>query len=197
MISLNTFFEKISYQKIVAPLVDVMTTHFKEFAGARIRFNETVALLEYELEEGRTPSVSDAVDAIYQQIGSSILFSCYQGLKANLNHFIDPISRTFLDVDPDIYLREDVAGQITDYQNALRVQEKFYAALSPLQKDKYESITAYVSYLETLGPKLAHYYGYILGNQLFPHIIPGYIVDYPLTLRYRHMLEQYLGVSIN
>ena len=41
------------------------------------------------------------------------------------------------------------------------------------------------------------YYGYILGNQLFPHMIPGYIADSQLTLRYRNMLENYLGTSVN
>ncbi len=197
MISVNTFFEKISYKEIVGALVDVMAANFEEFAADQARFNETITLLENELGEGGSPSVSDEIDAIYQQIGSSILFSCFLGLKANLDHFIDPICRTFLDVDPDIYLREDVAEQLPDYHNALRVQEKFYAILSPAQKDKYENIIAYISHLKTVGPKLAHYYGYVLGNQFFPHVILGYVEDLPLTLRYRRTLKEFLGVSIN
>ena len=55
---------------------------------------------------------------------------------------------------------------------------------------------AEISHLETVGPKLAHYYGYVLGNQLFPHVIPGYVADPQLTLRYRHTLEAYFGVHI-
>ena len=196
MISVNTFIEKTSYKEIVASLVDVMAANFEEFAADQVRFNETISLLKNELGEGISPSVSDEIDAISQQIGSSLLFSCFLGLKANLDHFVDPICRTFLDVDSDIYLREDVAGQLPDYQNALRMQEKFYAVLSPAQKDKYVNIIAYITHLETVGPKLAHYYGYVLGNQLFPHMIPGYVVDYQLTLQYRRMLEEYLGTRI-
>ena len=197
MITVNTFFEEISFKEIVASLVDVMAANFEEFAADQTRFNETITLLENELGEEVSPSVSDIVDSIDQQISSSLLFACFLGLKANLDHFTDPICRTFLDVDSDIYLREDVAGQLPDYQNALRVQEKFYAVLSLAQKDKYVNVIAYISHLETVGPKLAHYYGYMLGNQLFPHMIPGYVEDLHLTLRYRHMLEEYLGISIN
>ena len=196
MISVETFFEKISYKEIVTSLVGVMTENFEDFAADQIRFNETIALLENELGEDATPCVSDMVDAIHQQFGSRLLFSCFLGLKENLDHFIKPISRTFLDVDPEIYLREDVAKHFPDYQNAERVQEQFYAALSPNQQDRYEDITTYICHLETVGPKLAHYYGYVLGNQLFPHVIPGYVADWRLSLRYRHILENYLGISV-
>lgn len=197
MISVETFFEKISYKEIVAALVSVMAENFEDFAADQIRFNETIALLENELGEDAAPSVSDMVDSIHQQIGSCLLFSCFLGLKANLDHFVDPIGRTFLDVDPETYLREDIAKHFPDYQNAVRVQEQFYATLSPEQKDKDEDITTYISHLETVGPKLAHYYGYMLGNQLFPRVIPGYIADSQLTLQYRHMLEEFFCICIN
>ena len=196
MISVKTFFEEISYKEVVASLVDVMAKDFEDFATDRDRFNETITLLENELGNEVSPSVSDIIDAIDQQIGSSLLFSCFLGLKANLDHYIDPIGRTFLDVDPETCLREDIAKQFPDYQNAVRVQEQFYAALSLEQKDKYEDMTTYISHLETVGPKLAHYYGYVLGNQLFPHVIPGYVADWRLSLRYRHILENYLGISV-
>ncbi len=196
MISVNTFFEKISYREIVATLVDVMAENFEDFATDRDRFNETITLLAKELKDGSSPSVSDMVDAIDQQIGSRLLFSCFLGLKANFDHFIDPIGRTFLDVDTEVYLRENIAKHFPDYKKARRVQEQFYAALSPKQQDKYEDISIYISHLETVGPKLAHYYGYVLGNQLFPRVIPGYVADYQLTLRYRHLLKNHLGICL-
>lgn len=96
MISVNTFIEKTSYKEIVASLVDVMAANFEEFAADQVRFNETISLLKNELGEGISPSVSDEIDAISQQIGSSLLFSCFLGIKANLDHFIDPISSIFI-----------------------------------------------------------------------------------------------------
>ena len=189
----NKFIEKVSYKEIVASLVDIMATNFEDFAMELARFQKTISLLENELGEDSSSCVAEEIAAIDQQIGSILLFSFFLGFKANLDHFIDPIGRTFLDVDAETYLREDVAKRLSNYRNAQCVQEQFYTGLTPTQQERYEDITAYISHLETVGPKLAHYYGYMLGNQLFPHIIPGYGADMLLTLQYRHMLENYLG----
>ena len=45
--------------------------------------------------------------------------------------------------------------------------------------------------------KLAHYYGYLAGNELLYFLIPGYHADTVLDIRYSHMLEQYFGRSLN
>lgn len=164
MISASTLFEKISYKEIVALLVEVMAANFEDFSADQARLNKTFSILENELQNTTAPSVKGVVDAIDRQIGSSLLFSFFLGLKANLDHYIDPVGRTFLDVDAETYLREDLSTQLPDYQNAQLVQEQFYAALSPAQQDQYGDIIAYISHLETVGPKLAHYYGYMLGN---------------------------------
>lgn len=196
MLSVNKFFEKVSYKEIVASLVEVMAENFEDFAEDQARFQETITWFGNELKNEISPSVTDIVDAIEQQIGSIVVFSYFLGLKANWDHFIDPIGRTFLDVDAETYLREDMAKQLPDYQNAQRMQEQFYAVLTLTQQDQYEDIITYICHLETVGPKLAHYYGYMLGNQLFPRIIPGYGEDTPFTFQYRNMLENYLGIYI-
>ena len=193
----RNIFEKISYKEIVTKLVDFMTANSGEFAADRIHFTETISWLETELGQDASPSVAELVDSVEQQIGSTLLFSCCLGIKANLDHFINPIGHTFLDVDPEIYLRENIARQLPDYQRAQDVQEQLYKSLSCSQKEKYDdAITTYISHLETVGPKLAHYCGYLLGNQLFPRIIPGYISDTQLLVQYRHMLKVYCGLNI-
>ena len=197
MLSENALFPKISYKEIVTKLADVLARNSEEFHEDLAHFNETISLLEAELEQDTSPSVADLVDAIHQQIGSTLLFSCCLGLKANLDHFIDPVSRTFLDVDPEIYLRENIARQLPDYLQAQHVQEQFYRTLSPKQKEKYDDgITTYICHLETVGPKVAHYYSYMLGNQLFPHAVPGYVTDTQLSLQYRYMLETDCGINV-
>ncbi|MBO5836991.1 MAG: hypothetical protein J6Q92_03760 [Oscillospiraceae bacterium] len=197
MLSVNKFFEEVSYKEIVASLVEIMAENFEDFAADQARYKKSLSWSEKELAEGTALSVEKLVNAIDQQIGSTILFSYFLGLKANWDHFIDPIGRTFLDVDTEVYLREDMAKRLPDYQNAQRTQEQFYASLTPAQQERYEDITSYICHLETVGPKLAHYYGYLLGNQLFPRIIPGYGEDTPFTFQYRNILENYLGIRIN
>lgn len=196
MLSTNKFFEKVNYKEIVVSLTEVMFENFEDFAADQARFKETISWLETELVDGVSPSVLELVDAIDQQIGSTVVFSYFLGLKANRDHFVAPIARTFLDVDAEVYLREDMAKRLPDYQKAERVQNRFYAALTPAQQERYEDISAYICHLEAVGLKLAHYYGYLLGNQLFPRIIPGYGADAPLTLQYQIKLEDYLGSSI-
>ena len=194
MILASTFLKEISYREMVESLVDVMAANFEDFAAEYAHFRETIAQLESQQEDGA--SVSEMLEAMEQQIGSRLVFSFFLGLKANLDHYHDPVCRTFIDIDPEIYLRENVAQQLPDYQNAKCIQKKFYTALTAVQQEMYEDISSYISYLETVGPKLAHYYGYIQGNKLFPHIIPGYVEDRQLTLRYSLLLEDYFAIKM-
>ena len=193
MQSVTTLLENFNDRKIVAFLEDAMAANFEDFAADQVRFKETLASLKSQLETSVSSSVAELEHAIYHRIGAMILFSCFLGFKANLDHFIDPVRRTFLDADAETYLREDMVRRLPDYLNAQQVQEQLYTLLSPAQQD---SITTYISHLETVGPKLAHYCGYLLGDWLFPRIIPGYGADTQLTLRYRQMLEDYLGIRI-
>ena len=195
MMTANTLLKKYSYREIVESLEAAMADKFADFASEQMRFHKAISALE-NLEKGNAPSAREAVEAIYRQIGSGLLFAFFLGMKANFDHFIDPIGRTFLEVDAEVYLREETAKQLPDYQSAQLVKRRFFAAQVPEYQELYEDIIAYISYLETVGPKLAHYYGYTTGNQLFPHIIPGYCADTRLTSRYSHMLENYLGVSL-
>jgi hypothetical protein len=105
------------------------------------------------------------------------------------------VERTFLEVDSEVYLREDMAHMLPDYICAQETRTQFYAQLSIEQQKIYQGINAHVCYLETAGPKLAHYFGYILGNDLLQRIVPGYRPDYVLTRKYTAMLENYFGVS--
>ena len=63
-------------------------------------------------------------------------------------------------------------------------------------QDIFEPIISYKSVLEVSGMKLAHYFGYLLGNQLFYRSIPGYHSDAMLDLRYRCLLEDYFGCKL-
>ncbi len=44
--------------------------------------------------------------------------------------------------------------------------------------------------------KLAHYYGYLMGNELLAHCLPGYHSDMVLDINYTRMIEQYFGCRI-
>ena len=59
--------------------------------------------------------------AIDTQIASDLLFSTVLGLSANLEHFLKPISRTFLDMETAIYLRTSVVHSLPQYTKAQEI----------------------------------------------------------------------------
>ena len=189
MLSMRTIKEYLTSHQIVETFVQWMAKEYEEFAADYQRYMDAMDTLRQELGD----SVTDEIDAIEKQCASDLLFSGLLGLKANLDNFIDPVARNFLDVDFEIYLREETAHRLPAYEQAQKVRDQFYATLTPAQKEIYEDVITYSSHLETVGPKLAHYLGYILGNELLPRVVPGYHSDMVLTIKYNTMMEDYFG----
>ena len=76
-------------------------------------------------------------------------------------------------------------------------RDAFLARLPQQHDELFEALIGYMSYLETTGPKLAHYFGYILANDFLPNIVPGYHTDKVLTMQYGSMLADYLGIKVS
>lgn len=189
MITMENVMEQLTGKAIVDALIHTLSRSFEDFAATKERYDKAMASLREEIGD----AVQDEITAIEQQTASNLLFSGFLGLKANLDHFGDPVARNFLDVDTETYLRENTARRLPAYCQAQEIRNRFYELLTSEQKKLHEDITAYSCYLETTGPKLAHYFGYILGNDLLQRIVPGYHDDPVLTMQYRTMLELYFG----
>lgn len=174
-------------------LVMYLENNFKSFLPVKSRYLEALEQFRKELGNDVSPSVDDLVDAIESQTASTLFYSGVLGFKNNWDHFVDPMARTVLDVDFEVYLSESTARRFPKYRQAQAVIDSFCALLAPQQKESYESIIEYISYLETVGPKMAHYYGYVLGNDILYDLVPGYYPDKVLTMQYRLMLARYLG----
>ncbi len=177
MIDVKTIMEQLTGQALTNSLIEFLEQHCEDFPEIREKYQEAIA----QTEKGK--ELEDAIDA---QTASDLLFSAALGLKANLDHFRDPIARTFLEVDPEIYLRESVAHSLPQYIEAQKVRAAAEAN---------DAIIEYTTYLETVGPKLAHYFGYLLGDELLPRIVPGYQPDLILTIRYRDWVRTYMGID--
>lgn len=191
MTTMQDVVEQLTGDRIVDALIQTMSEKFEDFSEAKTRYEDAMCILKSELGADTVPSVEDDEDAIQKQIASDLFFSGILGLKANLDHFINPIAQNFLDVDTETYLRENTAHRLPEYEKAQQVHNRFYAQLSSEQRKVYEDAITYISHLETTGPKLAHYYGYLLGNELLPRIVPGYHSDDVLTIKYRMMLRDF------
>ncbi len=191
MLSIKAILPNLTEHNVVEAFVQWLAKEYKDFAVDYQRYIDAIDALRKELGD----AVTDEIDAIEHQCASDLLFSCLLGLKANLDNFIDPVARNFLDADFAVYLREKTAHRLPEYERAQAVRDRFYARLTSTQREIYEDVITYASHLETVGPKLAHYYGFLLGNMLLPRVVPGYHTDSVLTIRYTNMLTQYFGDS--
>lgn len=190
MITTQTILNQLQGEELYNSLIHLITEEFEDFAAIRKDYEQAMDTLQSKLGEH---SVTNAMDAIRQQTVSNLLFSGFLGLKANLDNFINPLARNFLGADFETYLREETAHRLPKYAQAQSVLDQFYTSLSADQKVLYGDVIAYICYLDTIAPKLAHYCGYLLGNELLPRIIPGYHTDAALTSRYHIMMGDYLG----
>lgn len=195
MVTTQKTLEQLTGKQIVREFEVYLAEQFDSFSDVRKRYLGAVAHLRNELGADISPSVDDMVDAIEQQTISNLLFAGTLGIKSNLDHFMDPMARTVLDVDFPVFLRDETAIRLPEYVKAQNTIDAFFALLTPAQKELFEDVLEYISYLEAISPKLAHYYGYILGNQILHRLVPGYHSDEVLTIRYRSMLEKHLGFT--
>ena len=197
MVTTQKVLEQMTSKQIVRELEAYLEAHFSSFAVERTRFIEAVDQLRNVLDPEASPTVDDTLNAIDKQTVSNLLFSGMLGFKSNLDHFIDPMARTVLEVDYPVFLREDTAMRLPEYVKAQTTIDAFFALLSQQHDELLEALIGYISYLETTGPKLAHYFGYILANDFLPNIVPGYHTDKVLTMQYGSMLADYLGIKVS
>lgn len=193
MVNTHTIPDFLTGNEVSEALLLWISEIFEDFSEVQAQYRQAVQDLQKAL---RTEQLSSVMDAVATQTSSNFLFSVALGLKANLDNFTDPVGRYFLDVDSEVYLRENTAHHLPKYVQAQNVLDYFYISLNSEQKEMYDSIIAYCSYLETVVPKLGHYYGYILGNRLLPLIVPGYHEDPMLNIRYRMLLKDYWGKRV-
>ena len=185
----KAIWEHLTGKHITEVFIDLMGEMFGDFSQVR---NGYLTAME-KLKKTQADRCLAEMNAIDNQLQSLVLFSGMLGLKANLDYFKDPIAHNFLDVDSEVYLREETAHQLPAYAKAQQARDAFFARLSSEEQKIYDAVTEYTCYLETVAPKLAHYYGYMLGNELLPQVIPGYHPDTLQTTRYEATLSQYWG----
>lgn len=193
---MKAILESLTSANMVKKLTAFMEKNCEDFPECKRKYIECVETLKIELGAELNPSVEDMALAIEQQVASDLIYSAYLGFKANLDYFRNPVANNFLNVDMETYLRETTAHRLPAHENAQRVIDCFHEQLTDVQKERAIAIVEYVSYLETIGPKLTHYYGFIFANEFLARVEPAYSPDIPLTYAYRRMLQDYLQIKL-
>lgn len=188
---IQTLVEQLTGSEMVNAFVEQMLEHIDGFRAEHNRYLSAVDKLKAEVGD----TMDDVVSAIHKRTATVLFLAGFLGLKMNWDHFVNPMTPncTWPQVDYKDYLREDLSHSLPEYQLADAFLSNFFHSLTAAQQKTYDAIMEYEDHLLTAGPKLAHYYGYLLGNTLLYHLIPGYHPDTVLTIQYNTMLDAYFN----
>ena len=170
-----------------------------KFAQEERQYFSAVDALESGIGNTISPSASEFIAAKEQKICAELVYTFWLGVQQNLECFQNPINTMFLKMDYEDFHRERRMATLPQVQHALKTINAFHEVLRQrpgFNHELTEGITSYITYLETVGYKLAHYFGFIFADQFLEHVIPGYRSDMVTTMQYERELEDYLGLDL-
>ena len=180
-------------KSVVTDLADVIRANDKEFVESEKKYLAAVEMLRTNLPTDLTPSLDEFLEAWETDIISAVAYAGYLGFRVNLENFHHPIGIDFVWKDTIDYLKEHLFGHFPiNYRNS-NIRDQFYKNLPEGFQSLHDDILDYFVHLECTGPKLAHYAGYIIANNILPWVEPGYREDYCQTLAFTAETEKYMG----
>ena len=131
--------------------------------------------------------------AIDMQMGVAMLWVGIQGLKMNYQHFVDPFAGncTCPNFNYADFPRLELYFELSTHKAAGKYIDQFRESIPDEYEDMWDDILDYQVALEYDGMKLAHFYGYLAGNELLRHCVPGYVPDIHLTDAYMALIENW------
>ena len=187
--------KQFTSRTILESMADLFRQNVEEFADDEERMLTAIATLKNQLPADFSPSVDTYISAHENDVLSRIVYAGYNGFQINRDNFHAPYGIDFTRWEAFDIAKEHIIGQLPASIEAHAVIDAFCKAIPDDLRECCRRISDYFTHFECAGPKLAHYAGYILGNQLLPLIVPGYRMDLVQTTRYDHEIEMYLGYA--
>ena len=180
-------------KSVIADLADLLRANDTDFAESEKNYYAAVEKLRAALPAEQTPTLDAYLSACETDVISVVAYAGYLGFRVNLENFHHPIGIDFVRLDTIDYLKDHLFGHFPiNYRNS-QVREAFYKSLPEGLQNLEDSVQDYFTHLECTGPKLAHYAGYIIANNILPWVEPGYREDYCQTLAFTAETEKYMG----
>ena len=180
-------------KSVIADLADLLRANDTDFAESEKNYYAAVEKLRAALPAEQTPTLDEYLSACETDVISVVAYAGYLGFRVNLENFHHPIGIDFVRLDTIDYLKDHLFGHFPiNYKNS-HVREAFYKSLPEGLQCLEDSIQDYFTHLECAGPKLAHYAGYIIANNILPWVEPGYREDYCQTMAFSAETEKYMG----
>lgn len=200
MYTVKSVMSQLTDPKVVLQNVsDTLRRIDPNFLQEEQQYLRAVDALKEAVGNSVSPTASEYIAAREQEICAELIYVAWLGFQQNLECFQNPINTMFLKMDYEDFHRERRMHTLPEVQKALKTINAFYEVLRTLPEEKRnltDGITDYMSYLETIGYKLAHYFGFILADQFLYHVVPGYVSDPVTKMQYRWDLQRYLQLDL-
>lgn len=182
----------------VYALIRTLYNQVEDFSKTHAEYLEALESIRPILGPESDHTIKKLMVAIDMKCSAILYWSGVEGLKMNYQHFENPLTPncTWPNIDFDDYLRIGLSSSMPMYEAADYYVEKIRKSLPAEISEVWEAITSYEVSLELYGMKLAHYYGYLVGNDLLRHCVPGYQPDVALDFTYARLLENYFGKPV-
>ena len=152
-------------------------------------FEKGVNRIYKEFSPEIIPLINNVLTCEKNRMDVNLAFLFWLGVFQNLACYLNPSASSFIDLDfEDIHLES--------YMNSLKEAElldischSLILAISPEKYETLDFISSYYCYLETFGYKIAHFMGFLLGNNILNRVYSGYTPNVKLTKKYASMLQ--------
>ena len=192
MITVQDVLSNLSSVSMIAELSNWLVENDLDFSPVQAAYQDAAKILVSQLGKEAEAFLS----ALDQQIISDLRYSAYLGFQANLANFRCPGGNYFVAQGSDHFLHEHIMYSLPGRVSYDTIIAAFQARYGQSAEPQLETIQNYYIYLETVGPKLAHYWGYVFANHVLPLVEPGYVCDGAQTSIYTMELSQELGFPV-
>ena len=181
-------------------VMETLRTVDPSFEDEHRQYLHSVDTLMNSLRTEDSTKVMGYIAAKEKAFCSEMIYIAWLGFQQNIACFRNPINTEFLKLDYETIHRENSFQSLPNILSALSAINGFDCSLRSLPDDIQNiamGITDFFSYLETVGYKLAHYFGFVFADRFLGYVIPGYAPDTATTMQYAMMLQKYLDFNLS
>ena len=189
----------INPKSVMSKVKEILREVDPDYDKEEQAFISACATFEASLGDSVSFTAQDYLDALENSFASDIVFVVGRGFKLNLDIYHNPVNALAFKLDYEDLHQERMMHLLPGAKHASKTTYALLEELRASHRDKLDlldGIHDYYNYLKTVGYKVAHYYGYLLANQLLPHLIPGYYADNAYVSTYSLILHNDIGVRI-
>lgn len=189
----------INPKTVMTKVKDILREVDPEYDKEEQAFIAACSSLENGIDETVTITAQSYLAALEEEFASDVIFVIGRGFKLNLDIHNNPVNALAFKLDYEDLHEERKMHLLPAAKKASKTTYAFLEDLRASHRDKLDlldGVNSYYNYLKTTGYKVAHYYGFLLADQLLPHLIPGYYADSVYVSTYGLILHNDIGINV-